>query len=468
MIEYGTMPKALSFYLFAIGSLLLYSLMTYALERDQFTELLISYLLLFLIAYQLIQRFSPHFWALAGLALLFRLALLPSIPNLSQDFYRFLWDGRLLVQGINPYLTTPEQYLDQGLWNIVPQARELVTGMGTLNASHYSNYPPLNQLCFAIAALLSGQSILGSVIVLRLQIIGAELGILWFGKRLLEQLNLPVQRIYWYILNPFVIIEMSGNLHFESVMLFFLLLGIYWLHRKRWILSAFAWTSSIAVKLLPLLLLPVLIQHLSRWNQKESYRKLFSTSWKSIPYYGLVLLTSLVFFLPVLSGEFITHFGDTIALWFQKFEFNASVYYLIRWVGYQVKGWNIIGEVGPILPVVTVIFLIGLSLLRNNRGTRQWLTAALFGVCFYFLLSTTVHPWYVATPLLLCIFTRYRFPVLWSFTVFLSYSAYGATEFSERPLLIALEYLTVIGLAIYELRQAYRWGSARKPHLTNQ
>lgn len=75
----------------------------------------------------------------------------------------------------------------------------------------------------------------------------------------------------------------------------------------------------------------------------------------------------------------------------------------------------------------------------------------LFAVSFYFLLSTTVHPWYVATPLLLSIFTKYNFPIVWSFLVMLSYSAYGKNGFDENLWLVALEYFVMVGVAVWEL-----------------
>lgn len=74
----------------------------------------------------------------------------------------------------------------------------------------------------------------------------------------------------------------------------------------------------------------------------------------------------------------------------------------------------------------------------------------LLGVSAYFFLSTTVHPWYIATPLILSIFTRYRFAILWSFLVYLSYYAYGNEQFQENLWLVAAEYLLVIGYFIWE------------------
>ncbi len=79
------------------------------------------------------------------------------------------------------------------------------------------------------------------------------------------------------------------------------------------------------------------------------------------------------------------------------------------------------------------------------------ITAILIGISFYFLMSTTVHPWYVATPLLLCVFTRYRFPLVWSATVMLSYAAYGADGFKENLWLVAIEYVVVIVFFIWEV-----------------
>lgn len=162
---------------------------------------------------------------------------------------------------------------------------------------------------------------------------------------------------------------------------------------------------------------------------------------------GVVILT----FLPFLTNEFAENFGASIALWFKKFEFNASIYYIIRYVGYQTIGWNIIADVGPLLPKIVLGFLIVIAFFRNNRSLQATITAILIGISFYFLMSTTVHPWYVATPLLLCVFTRYRFPLVWSATVMLSYSAYGANGFNENLWLVAIEYIIVIVFFIWEV-----------------
>jgi len=433
--------------LMVLASLLFYWSFAYQLERTDFIKLLSLYAALFFLFYKLVQlntgNFNFLFWT--GIAL--RAVFIFSIPNLSQDFYRFLWDGRLLIQGINPYLSTPDSFNVLEAWSLSgAEGQALINGMGTLNASHYSNYPPVSQLIYALAALFAGGSILGSVIVMRLVLIAADIGTLLFGKKLLEKLQLPKHHIFWFFLNPFIIIELTGNLHFEGVMVFFLVGALYFMAVKKWWWSAVFLGLSVATKLIPLLFLPLLLPYfISQFPSKTQALKKLSL------YYLVVLATVVVLFLPFLSGAFLQNFSKTISLWFVNFEFNASVYYLIRWVGYETVGWNIIGTAGKVLPVVVVLFLGYLSFFGKAKDLSQLLVLMLFGSCFYFLLSTTVHPWYLTIPLVLSVFTRYRFMLVWSFMIVLSYSAYVPGGFQENLWLVGVEYVVVIGYFVWEV-----------------
>lgn len=430
--------------LFALLSIVLYISFGYDLVRSDFLKLISLYAGLFISPYFLIEKYKLPFGFLVCLGIIFRIVFIVVIPNLSQDFYRFLWDGRLLLNGISPYLFTPNSSTALGV--TIPQSQELIAGMSALNASHFSNYPPVNQFFFALAALFAGKTILGSVIVLRVLIILADVGILYFGKKILEKLNLPTKNIFWYFLNPFIIIELTGNIHFEGVMLFFFVWALYLLFKGKWFWAAVLIGISISVKLIPLLFLALFFKY---FVSKKSPAILDKTV--LIKFYLVIGFAVLITFLPFLSSESIQNFSATIALWFQNFEFNASVYYVIRWIGFQLMGWNIIGIVGKILPVVIFLFVLAIAFFRKNKTQQQLLTSMLFAVSFYFLLSTTVHPWYVATPLLLSIFTKYNFPIVWSFLVMLSYSAYGKNGFDENLWLVALEYFVMVGVAVWEL-----------------
>lgn len=454
--------------LLSLSCIAFYFSFAYALERSDFFKLIGIYAAVFYLSFKLIQMQKDNFWFLAGLALAFRLVFILAIPMLSQDYFRFIWDGRLITTGINPYEFVPDQLIQDPNLNI-SQAMELFNGMGSLSAGHYSNYAAFNQIIFAIAGWLSAKSILGAVIIFRIIIILADFGILFFGRKLLKSLGLPEHQIFWYILNPFIIIEMTGNLHFEAVMVFFLVLSIYLLHKAKWFVSAISLGLSISIKLLPLMLLPLLFKYfttasttLSQISLKNGFdsdtshperSRRIDGIWKLILYYLICLATVLVSFLPFYSAEVVSNFLASIGLWFGKFEFNASVYYIIRWIGFQVKGYNIIETVGKILPLITVLVIFGFTFFRKYQNTQQLIKNMLFAVSIYLLQSTTVHPWYLAIPLILSVFTHYKYIIVWSATVMLSYYAYSNTEYQENYWLITMEYLLVIGYFLYEVTE---------------
>ena len=262
-------------------------------------------------------------------------------------------------------------------------------------------------------------------------------------------LAIPIKNIFWFFLNPFIIIELTGNLHFEGVMLFFLLWALYLLLRHKWLLSAVVFALSISVKLLPLLFLPMFF-HYFRKTSRLGLKRL-------LKFYGITALVCLFSFLPFLTSGVMNNYLATTALWFQKFEFNASIYYLVRWLGFQVKGYNIIGTSGMVLGMVVVmaVLIIAWIIWKREKTAgaelKLQINGLLWGILIYYFLATTIHPWYLGLPLILCIFTRFRFPFVWVLAAYLSYSAYSVYPAEENLWLVALEYLLVFGFLAYEV-----------------
>jgi len=453
--------------LLVLISVLFYVSFAYDLNRTDYFKLITIYSGLFFLFYKLIQINATNFKFLVFISFLFRFLFLLAIPNLSQDFYRFIWDGRMILEGLNPYLYTPVSFITNNEFP-VSQAQELYDGMGTLNGSHFTNYPPINQLFFVIASLFSGKSIIGSVVVLRLIIIAADFGTLYFGKKLLEKLNIPIHNIFWYILNPFIIIELTGNLHFESVMILFLIWSLYLLQIGKWKFAAVVLALSVSVKLIPLIFMPLFYQWFVKKkvivnNVKQSVSKdEIASSFQKIEtprndvsklilFYAIIGFTTLILFLPFYSSAFINNYTETVGLWFNNFEFNASLYYIFREIGYLFRGWNEIAIIGKIIPILVFVFVLSITFFRNNKSTIQLITAMLFVLSFYYFTATTVHPWYIATLLILSIFTNYKFPLVWSFIIIISYLAYANNNNAENLWIIALEYIVVYSVLLYEI-----------------
>lgn len=419
-------------------SLVFYYTFAYHLDRTDFIKLLSLFIALFLLFIKLIQFEKWNARFLLAVGILFRLAFLIAEPNLSQDFYRFIWDGHLVANTINPYLHLPNELIANPNF-IVPNAKELYHGMGSLSARHYSNYPPLNQLIFSLAALLGGKSILGSLIVMRGTIILADIGILYFGRKLLKNLNKSPQLIFWYFLNPLVIVELTGNLHFEGVMLFFFIVSMYLLSLKKWHLAAVVLACSISIKLVPLLFLPLFFTYLG-WK-------------KSILFYILIGATSLLLFSPFYTPEFIHNYTKTLSLWFSNFEFNASLYNVVKHtaIHFDAKPWEFIKEYGKITPIVTISIVTLYTFLRKRQDLNTVLSSMMWVLSIYYFISTTVHPWYSIFLIVLAVFTSYRYALVWSAAIVLSYFAYSNIDFKENLWLLALEYISVIGFLFYEI-----------------
>ncbi|WP_306012400.1 MULTISPECIES: polyprenol phosphomannose-dependent alpha 1,6 mannosyltransferase MptB [unclassified Allomuricauda] len=425
--------------LFAVACVLFYWSFAYQLVRTDFVKLFMLFGALFYLTYKIIQFEKWNFKFLLIIGILFRLVFLMAEPNLSQDFYRFLWDGELIKNGINPYLYTPDQIMEQGHVTFA-NMKELREGMTDLNARHYSNYPPVNQVLFALASVLGGGSILGSTIAMRLIIILADLGALYFGRKLLQQLNKANNLAFWYFLNPLVIIELTGNLHFEGVMLFFFVWALYLISINKWLWATPVYAISIMVKLMPILFLPLFIKYFG-----------FK---KSIAFYTLVLLGCTALLFPFYSSVFIDNYSETVGLWFSNFEFNASIYNVVKKIGvtyFEAKPWELIDAYGSFIQKLVIVIVLLLAFLRKNHKMESLITSMVFALACYYFLSTTVHPWYVVFLLGFSIFTDYRFPLLWSFTIILSYYTYSNPDYTENLGLLAIEYLLVIGFFIYEM-----------------
>jgi len=373
-----------------------------------------------------------------GVSILLRFILLFALPNLSDDVYRFIWDGRLLVNGHNPFDFLPSYYIENNI--SIPGIDEAL--FYKLNSPEYFTiYPPVAQGVFALACRLFPNSIIGSAITMKVFLFLCEIGSLFFIKKLLTNFRLPAKNILLYALNPLIIIELCGNLHFEAAMIFFLLGAVFFLVKNKLTLSAFSIALSVASKLLPLMFLPFLIKRLG-WK-------------KSIQYFTIVGFVIVLLFVPLLSGAFFNNFGASLDLYFQKFEFNASIYYAIRWVGYQVVGYNWIQSAGPALAVIVLLGILTVAFLEKNITWKNIFEKMLFAICLYLAFATIVHPWYVSLPIALCLFTRFRFPILWSGLIFLTYINYSYGAYFENLWMVRVEYVLVLLFLIYELTKTY-------------
>ena len=417
-----------------------YAVTAYGTERSSFPVLISIFAVLFACYYWSIKWVDSSRqlkWAI-GAAILFRVLLIFALPNLSDDFYRFIWDGNLLVNGINPFAHTPEYYIQNGLPEFL--SAELFNNLNS--AQYYTIYPPVSQFVYVFAASLFGTQLLGNVVVMKVIMVLAEIGSIWLLIKLLQHFELSKKWVLLYALNPLIILELTGNLHFEGVMIFFLLLAYYLFLKKKLWPAAICFLLAVNTKLIPLLLMPYLV---------------FSLGWKRSA--GLITVLGLgtvLLHLPFLDQTFINNFSDSLGLYFQTFEFNASIYYLVRWMGFQVEGYNIIQTAAPRLAMASTAIIVILSWLYRRASLKNLpvMYIILFGI--YYLFSTTVHPWYVSSLVAFLPLSGLVFPLAWSALIPLTYITYTTLAYTENLWLVGLEYIiitAVIGFDWYHRKK---------------
>lgn len=180
-------------------------------------------------------------------AVLLRLILIPIPATLSDDILRYQWDGRVIVNGQNPYALAPEapelEPLRDTLWQRMPH-KEVPTV-----------YPPVALLAFSIASVTPSPAF-----ALKLLLVAAELLGCWLLIRLARQRGQPPGRVAWYAWNPLVVVEVAGMGHVDALMVPMMVAAVLFLTRARTGDAARAGVAAalgVLVKLVPAFLLAV-------------------------------------------------------------------------------------------------------------------------------------------------------------------------------------------------------------------
>lgn len=411
-----------------------YLVIGYGIERSNFDWLITVFAVLFFVYFLSLKWIdtAQKIKFAVGAAIIFRISLLFSFPTLSDDFYRFIWDGRLLAHGINPFAHTPQLYIQNGLPSFLS-----IDLYNQLNSqTNYTIYPPVHQFIFWIAAGLGGTNIFVNIVVMKVVIVLFEAATFWVMAKLLRAFNLPLKYLLIYALNPLIILELSGNLHFEGVMIFFLLAAFYLFLKNRLLFAAACFLLAVNTKLIPLILFPYLI---------------FSLRWKKwVKLIAIIAFGTAFLHIPFLGNGFFAHFGDSLALYFQSFEFNASIYYLVRWIGYQFTGYNIIHTAAPVLAVIAALLIVFLSWKMRDSSLKNSPLIFVGILTVYLLFSTTVHSWYIVPLIAFAPFTGLIYPIAWSGLIPLTYITYITPVYDENLWLVAVEYLVVFGVMVYD------------------
>ena len=259
--------------------------------------------------------------------------------------------------------------------------------------------------------------------------------------QLVRSRAIPALSLAAYALNPLVIIELTGNLHHEALVVFFMVASLFFLLNGKDSMAGLMFAGAIGSKLLPLIFL-------TGWWSALGRRR-------GTKFTGIAVVAAALVLVPQLSGGFFIGMGSGLGLYFNRFEFNASLWYLIREVGFRIAGFNIIRWAGPVMVATGGMLILILSIRKQSVSelvSRIMLTS-LIALGVYLLFATTVHPWYLAPMVLFAVPAGYRFPLVWSCLALFTYVGYSRTGYSEVSWLVAVEYLVVAFIFLMEWKQ---------------
>jgi hypothetical protein len=311
-------------------------------------------------------------------ALVFRIILLPAPPSLSDDIYRYIWEGELQLEGMNPYQYAPSDPA------IVSHRDRIYEG---INNKHLpAIYPPVTQWAFAAGALIGR-----SPLAMKTIFVAADMALILMLGALLRALRVPSARILIYAWNPLAVVEVAGSGHNDSLALFFLVASTLGIIGKRRVLSMTALAAAALSKLFPVALLPLFARRVRPWH--------------------LLVPPALMAacYLPYLSaGE---NLFRSVTEYAQRWRFNDSIFAVLVWaidgsgLSTAAEAWADARHLPafyaqPHMIARGVAALIALSALALLMA-RQWKSGAepsraifLFtGIVL--ILQPTMHPWYL-------------------------------------------------------------------------
>ncbi|HEY6189104.1 MAG TPA: glycosyltransferase 87 family protein [Pyrinomonadaceae bacterium] len=299
-------------------------------------------------------------------AALFRLSIIYTPPFLSDDIYRYIWDGRVQAAGINPYRYIPADEHLKGLRDdaIYPK----------INRRDFARtiYPPLAQAIYLATTRVSE-----SVTWMKATMVGFEVLTLLALLGLLNSMGLPLQRVLIYAWHPLIVWEIAGSGHLDSIAIAFVCLALLAYRRKWETTVGVALGCAVLVKLIPLALFPALYK---RWG------------WRMPVAFALTIVAAYVPYLSVGINVFGYLPGYTAEEGLQ----SGSRFFILSLVRRLFGGANVPSAAYMIFAGLVLASLAAWALYRREDSEGSHVRSAFVLATAFTLLLSPRYEWYFA------------------------------------------------------------------------
>ncbi|MBZ0167139.1 MAG: DUF2029 domain-containing protein [Candidatus Omnitrophica bacterium] len=369
-------------------------------------------------------------WVL-GFAVVFRVILLPGEPIHENDFYRYLWDGKSITHGINPFKYAPsdlfmyeykykEDYYDDSNAVLLTaknfsaadaQRLDRLLVLRDENRLLYDRighwqvptiYPPVAQAVFAVISGLREDS----YVLMKLVFMLFDLGAIWITVLLLRHLGRDPALVMVYAWSPLVLKEFPNSGHYDPVAIFFTLLSVYWLLTRHHLKGYVALALATLAKFFSVILLPLFLRQ---------------TRWRLAPAFFAVIAFAYVPFLLWDHSSFAEIFQG-LATYNEEWSYNSSVFAVIYRVMEEINAQWVNSLILPkiVAAGLYALFVMFLSFTRP-RNREDLLHRIFLAIAGLFIINPVGDPWYFCWCIPFLCFFPYRSWILLSGTLILSY-----------------------------------------------
>lgn len=298
------------------------------------------------------------------LPLVLILALTPPILSMDAGSY-LIYAKSFFTYGQNPYVISLSTFSGN------PWVAEFSPHWWT---EFTSPYGPVFTLLLALIIFLSGQSLLASMLIYKIFLVGVYLGCIILCQRIVQKFQLPESTTVLFVLNPAILIHGILEGHNDLLILFSLLLAVYFFSHQ-WVKSFVFLSLGVAIKFIPGVLFPVYVAHGGKiyWN-------------RILPTLGIFLGIFLLAFLP---------FDYPLQAFFQNVSLQSKLdcFYgcspfirMTQWV------WPQVSSQFYVLLSLCLFILIWYFFSWKSLKILEYLFWSLFVLLF--LLSPAFTPWY--------------------------------------------------------------------------
>jgi hypothetical protein len=361
-------------------------------------------------------------------AVIFRASILFAPPYLSDDIYRYVWDGRVQAAGINPYRYIPAapelaQLRDEAIY---PK----------INRRDWAKtiYPPVAQVVFFLTTRISE-----SVTWMKTTMLGFELVTIWAIAQLLTLLGRPRQLLLLYAWHPLVVWEFAGSGHVDAIAIAFIALAFLVWQKKSDLGAGFTLACATLVKLFPVVIVPAMLKR---------------GRWKIAPIFAATIIIG---YLVYLSVGPTAVFGSLPGYTQERGLLRGDQFYTLSLVR-NLFGWEL-PSLAYLIFVMLVMSALGLWVLLRGRS-EDYLKHGMTLATATTVLFAPHFSWYFCWVVFFLCFTPRLALFYLTIASFLLYATWLGDSPAEMFVINSLIYLPALLIGIVESmwrRFGFQW-----------